>query len=356
MEFFGIFVNFDGFKGFVHFLDVGDELVGSLVLANRVDIHTLVVEEERLGVLKILIFLQVVLKNEFEVIERLGVSWGSNGSRFDFFENQIHLGEGELGVSIDTKDIVDDSASDTDVLGDKAATLHFQIVNSESGGVKNIPGVLIWAVLDRDSWCAETSWDISALGVAPVLADLGGVAWRVVVVFSGNNDVVSLAVSDNGFFFGDEVVSLGQGDFREVELKSGGNSPLDVVCPFVNVLVQNDSVSLSRGDFDSEGFLKGLKLFVNLHGVCGRVCVVELSVVGSELDVVHLHVKHVSRVLDVEVSSDVEGGGECDIVVRSSLGPDGDVVNVLLSRSEHVGTYITLYKSAAAEYQTQQND
>jgi len=84
--------------------------------------------------------------------------------------------------------------------------------------------------------------------------------------------------------------------------------------------------------------------------------VVELSVVGSEFDVVHLHVEHISCILDVEVSGDVEGGGEHDIVAGSSLGPDGNVVNVLLSRSEHVGTYITLYKSAAAEYQTQQND
>lgn len=269
VEFLGIFVNLDGFKRFVDFLDVFDELVSSLVLANRVDILSLVVEEERLGLFKVLIFLQVVLKNEFEVIERLGVGWGSNGSRFHFLEHQIHLGEGELGVSINAKDIVDDGASDTDVLGDKAATLDFQIVNSESGGVKNIPGVIIRAVLDRDSGFAVTSWDISALGVAPVLADLGGVAWGVVVVFSGNNDVVSLAVSYNGFFFRDEVVSLGQGDLREVKLKSGGNSSLDVVCPFVNILVQDDSVSLSSGDFDGEGFLKGFELFISLHGEHG---------------------------------------------------------------------------------------
>lgn len=54
-------------------------------------------------------------------------------------------------------------------------------------------------MLNVNSWLAETTWDILALGMSSVFADLELVERLVVIVFCRNNNVVSLTVSDNGF-------------------------------------------------------------------------------------------------------------------------------------------------------------
>lgn len=71
------------------------------------------------------------------------------------------------------------------------------------------PGVIIRAVLDRNSWLAEPAGHVLALGVSPVFADNSLVEWGVVVILSGNDDVVSLAITDDGFLKdGKRTISL----------------------------------------------------------------------------------------------------------------------------------------------------
>lgn len=65
--------------------------------------------------------------------------------------------------------------------------------------VSTYPGVVIRAILDRDSWLAESSWNIVALSVATVLADLSVRDLRLVVVNVWDNDVLGLTLSNNGF-------------------------------------------------------------------------------------------------------------------------------------------------------------
>ena len=109
---------------------------------------------------------------------------------------------------------------------------------------KSYPGVIIWAILKRDSWFAESPWDIGALGVRPEFADLGLVEWCVVVVFSGNDDVIRGTISNNRLFINFKGVSLGKVNLGKVQLKGGGDTSLDVVGPFVNLAVEDDSLGL----------------------------------------------------------------------------------------------------------------
>lgn len=48
------------------------------------------------------------------------------------------------------------------------------------------------------------------------------------------------------YFFGDKVVGLGEMDLGDIKLKGGGNTPLDVVCPFVNLVVEDNTFSLFK--------------------------------------------------------------------------------------------------------------
>lgn len=53
-------------------------LISSTVLSSRVEVLSLVVEEERFWGLKVFILLDVIFKLKLEVIVSLGVGWGSN--------------------------------------------------------------------------------------------------------------------------------------------------------------------------------------------------------------------------------------------------------------------------------------
>lgn len=107
-------------------------------MSGRVKILSLVVEEERLGGLKVLIFLQVIFEFESQIVIGLGVGWPSNRSRADILEDQVQHAEGVLGVSINTEDVVDEGRSDLDVLGDQGTTFDFNVVSGESSGIEDI--------------------------------------------------------------------------------------------------------------------------------------------------------------------------------------------------------------------------
>jgi hypothetical protein len=319
VEVLDILVNLNGLEGLVELLDVGNKLISGLVLSSRVKILSLVVEEEGLWGLEVFVFLEVILKFEFKIVIRFGVGWSSDRSGFDVLEFQIQLGERELGVAINSEDVVDDGGSDLDVFGHQVSILDFQLVDSESSGVENIPGVIIWAILKRDSWFAESSWDIIALGVGPEFADLGLVEWGVVVIFSRNDEVVRHTISNNCLLLNFKVVGLGQVNLGEVQLKGGGDTSLDVVGPFVNLAVENDPLGLSVGNFNLEGFGQRLKLVVGLVGKLGHVQEIELAVVSSELNSVQFDIKGTTSGGDMKVTGDVEKGTKCYIILRSGL-------------------------------------
>jgi hypothetical protein len=319
VEFLDILVNLNGFERFMEFLDVGNKLVRGLVLSSRVKILSLVVEEEGLWGLEVFILLKVVFKFEFQVIVALGVGGSSDRSGFGVLEVHFHLGERELGVAIDSENVVDDGGSDLDVLGDQASILDFQFIDTESSGVEDIPGVVIWAILKGDSWFAESPWHIVALGVRPEFADLGLVEWGVIVIFSGNDDVVRGTISNNCLFLNFKVVGLGQVNLGEVQLKGGGDTSLDVVGPFVNLAVEDDSLGLSVGNFNLEGFGQRLKLVVGLVGKLWHVQEIELAVVSSELNSVQFDIEGTTSGGDMKVTGDVEKGTKCHIILRSGL-------------------------------------
>lgn len=123
----------------------------------------------------------------------------------------------------------------------------------EIARAKTYPGVIISTVLNGNTGLAESSWHVIALSVRPVFTNLSLVQWGVVIIFSGNNDVVGFTISDDGFLIitklqlvkdstditGDvqnyriqndtyflrvENVSLGNVNLWQVQLKSGGNT------------------------------------------------------------------------------------------------------------------------------------
>jgi hypothetical protein len=78
VELLDVIVNGNGVERFMNFLDVGDELVDGFGLASRVKILSLVVEEEWLWGPDVLVFLDVILEFEFEVVVGLGVGWSGD--------------------------------------------------------------------------------------------------------------------------------------------------------------------------------------------------------------------------------------------------------------------------------------
>lgn len=72
VEFLGILEDFSVLKRHMDFLDVSDELIFSSGLTGSVEVESLVVEKERVGLLEVLIFLEVILEDELQVVERLG--------------------------------------------------------------------------------------------------------------------------------------------------------------------------------------------------------------------------------------------------------------------------------------------
>lgn len=148
VEFLGVLEHIGVLKGHMDFLDVFDESVFSSSLTSSVEVESLVVEEERMGLLDVFIFVEVIFESEFQVVVRLRRGWSSNGSRLDFLQGESQERVRVLSVTISSEDVVDKNRSNSDALGDQMSVFDDDIVSSVSGGVKEIPGVIIRAVLD----------------------------------------------------------------------------------------------------------------------------------------------------------------------------------------------------------------
>lgn len=156
--------------------------------------------------------------------------------------------------------------------------------------------------------------------MVPELSDKSVVDLLSVVVNVWDNDVLSLTFSNNGFFLNVEVLGLVDGNLGKVKLESGGNTSLDVVCPFIDILVEDDSLSLSGFNLNLEGFSQSIKLGVSLEFVGSWVSHIKFSIVSSKKDIGDLNVEGVSGALDVDISGDVEDTAEADVVSGSGGG------------------------------------
>jgi len=285
------------------------------------------------------------------VVRLVTVGWTSNGARLDFLEDGIDHSKTVLGVTINSKEVVDNRRSNADPLDSQATILDFQIVNTETSRVQDIPGVGIWAVHATDSWSTDASWVVFALGVGPVFADLS-----VVAVSTWNNDVFSDTLSDYGFFFDLEDAAFMNVNVSEVKLKSGSDTPLHVLGPDWNVLVQDDSLDMATFNLDSKRLGQWLQLSKSLSLKLGQWVHLPFSVVQTKLDVVKLDIQHTGTSLNMEFSSEVDSRCKADIVLGTSDQRGRVTVNVFLSGLKKGCANISLYESRAAEHKAQKDE
>jgi hypothetical protein len=56
--------------------------------------------------------------------------------------------------------------------------------------------------------------------------------------------VTKLILKVKTYFVDDKVIGLGDVNVCQVKLKSGGDTPLDVMSPLINILIKGDSLCL----------------------------------------------------------------------------------------------------------------
>jgi hypothetical protein len=351
VELLKIGVSIHIFQRHMNLVDVLLEDLGGLVLSSGIEICIVMMEEEGLGALEVFILVVVVFEDELDVVGFSNVGWSSNGARLDFLEDGGDHGETVLGVAFSSEKSVDDGGSDDDLVDGQATILDFQVVDTETGSVKGVPRVMVRAIRSRNAWGADTLGCVLATGMGSVLANLA-----VMVIFARNGDVFSVTLTDYGFFIGMADGSVCQVNVSKVELQSRGHSPLHVLCPDWDVLVEDDSLDQATFNLDSERLRQWSELREGLLLSLGSMFEVILSIVQSKLDVVKLDIQHTGTSLDVELSSEVNSGCKANIIFRTSHEGSRVTVNVFLSGLEEGCANISLDESGAAEHKAQKNE
>jgi len=350
VELLKIMENFDVFQRFVNLVDVLLELFSSLVLSSGIKIGIVMMEEEGLGALEVFILIVFVFEDEFNVVGFSTIGWASNRSGFDFLEGSGDHSKTVLGVSLSSEKSVHDARSDDNPVDSQATILDLQVIDTKTGGVKGIPGVVVRAVRSGNARGSDAFWVVLALVVVSVFADLS-----VVLILARNNNVFSDTFTDYSFFFGLGDGSVSQVNVRKVELEGRGETPLHVLGPDWDVLVEDDSLDHATFNLDGKRFGQRSQLSEGLPVVVVTLVVVILSVVQAKFDIVQLDVQHTGTSLDVELSSEIDGGCKANVVLRTGDQGSRVAVNVFLSGLEEGCANISLNKSGAAEHKAQKN-